>query len=65
MLSSKVFFEELVLRELSASPFSNKSFFHVWSVTGREIRVLECLCRFDFGKIGDAQGETAITPRER
>ena len=45
MFSLNVVCEELLLRSLRASPFINPFFFHAWSVTGREIRVLKCLSR--------------------
>ena len=45
MFSSNFLSEELVLRSLSASPFT-KSFFHARSVTGSVVRVLKLFSRF-------------------
>ena len=45
MFSSNVVFEELVPRSVWALPLINP-FFHLWSVTEGEMRVLKCLGRF-------------------
>ena len=45
IFSSKVKWEEFVLRSLNASP-SDKAFRDAWWVTREEIRVLKVLCRF-------------------
>ena len=44
MLSSNKFFDDF--SQKSKCFAFNKSFFHARSVTGSEMRVLKCLCRF-------------------